>query len=570
MDKERKSRGKIGAGISLRMQFGILFFLMMIGTILLGYLINGLFLEKYYVSVRTSALVRVYDMLLSAEKQDLLDSDEFDETLQEALRRSNVSLLILDSSTKTDKVWSADETLMIERLYANLFGRTPLLSGVDDPSQLKEVPDPSEHSMDDSTDEGADSSGDDMGVFMEYVIIQTLEKGDSYVINVVLNQRSRTRSLEMWGPLGESRFFLLRSPLEDIRISAAAANRFFGYIGFALALAGTFLAWWLSSVIMKPIRQLTDISVRMKNLDFSAKYDGGGRSELDILGKNMNDMSQKLEETIAALRTANNDLQRDLDRRNREEEMRQDFLANVTHELKTPLALIRGYAEGLQDGIADDPESREFYLGTIIDESEKMNMIVQKVLMLNQLEFGDGSVSMENFDIADMIRNYLESASLLAQQENVSLRFEQDSPLFVWGDPFLIQEVFQNYYSNALHHVDFPSVTEGSDGQKKGDENQGYEEPAEKVIDIRCQIIDERVRVTVFNTGKPIPEKSLPHIWEKFYKVDKARTRAYGGSGVGLSIVKAIMDLHHRAYGVENYDNGVAFWFELDHGGSGS
>ena len=570
MDKERKSRGKIGAGISLRMQFGILFFLMMIGTILLGYLINGLFLEKYYVSVRTSALVRVYDMLLSAEKQDLLDSDEFDETLQEALRRSNVSLLILDSSTKTDKVWSADETLMIERLYANLFGRTPLLSGVDDPSQLKEVPDPSEHSMDDSTDEGADSSGDDMGVFMEYVIIQTLEKGDSYVINVVLNQRSRTRSLEMWGPLGESRFFLLRSPLEDIRISAAAANRFFGYIGFALALAGTFLAWWLSSVIMKPIRQLTDISVRMKNLDFSAKYDGGGRSELDILGKNMNDMSQKLEETIAALRTANNDLQRDLDRRNREEEMRQDFLANVTHELKTPLALIRGYAEGLQDGIADDPESREFYLDTIIDESEKMNMIVQKVLMLNQLEFGDGSVSMENFDIADMIRNYLESASLLAQQENVSLRFEQDSPLFVWGDPFLIQEVFQNYYSNALHHVDFPSVTEGSDSQKKDDGNQEHEEHAEKVIDIRCQIIDERVRVTVFNTGKPIPEKSLPHIWEKFYKVDKARTRAYGGSGVGLSIVKAIMDLHHRAYGVENYDNGVAFWFELDHSGSGS
>ena len=387
MDKERKSRGKNGAGISLRMQFGILFFLMMIGTILLGYLINGLFLEKYYVSVRTSDLVRVYDMLLTAEKQDLLDSDEFDETLQEALRRSNVSLLILDSSTKTDKVWSADETLMIERLYANLFGRTPILSGVDDPSQLKEVPDPSEHSMDGSADGGMDSDGEDTDVFMEYVITQTLDEGKSYIINVVLNQRSRTRSLEMWGPLGESRFFLLRSPLEDIRISAAAANRFFGYIGFALALVGTFLAWWLSSVIMKPIRQLTDISVRMSNLDFSAKYDGSGRSELDILGKNMNDMSQKLEETIAALRTANNDLQRDLDRRNREEEMRQDFLANVTHELKTPLALIRGYAEGLQDGIADDPESREFYLDTIIDESEKMNMIVQKVLMLNQLEF---------------------------------------------------------------------------------------------------------------------------------------------------------------------------------------
>lgn len=569
MDKKRKSRGGSGAGISLRMQFGILFFLLMSGTILLGYLINGLFLEKYYVSVRTRDLVRVYEMLLSAEKQDLLDSDEFDDTLQESLRRSNVSLLILDSSTKTDKVWSADETLMIERLYANLFGRTPLLSGVDDPSQLKEVPDPSDHSKESAEEDGDSYSSDDTDAFMEYVITQTLDEGDSYIINVVLNQRSRTRSLEMWGPLGESRFFLLRSPLEDIRISAAAANRFFGYIGFALAVAGTFLAWWLSSVIMKPIRQLTEISVRMTNLDFSAKYEGSGRSELDILGKNMNDMSRKLEETIAALRTANNDLQRDLDRRNRQEEMRQDFLSNVTHELKTPLALIRGYAEGLQDGIADDPESREFYLDTIIDESEKMNMIVQKVLMLNQLEFGDGSVSMENFDIADMIRNYLESASILAQQENVSLRFEQDKPLFVWGDPFLIQEVVQNYYSNALHHVDFPSAV-GIDNKKKEEEAEGQKSPAEKVIDIRCEIVEERVRVTVFNTGRPIPEKSLPHIWEKFYKVDKARTRAYGGSGVGLSIVKAIMDLHHRSYGVENYDNGVAFWFELDHSGSAS
>ena len=345
----------------------------------------------------------------------------------------------------------------------------------------------------------------------------------------------------------------------------APANRFFGYIGFSLAVAGAFLAWWLSKEIMKPIRQLTDISVRMKKLDFSAKYDGSGRAELDILGKNMNEMSKKLELTISALRTANNELQRDLDRRNREEEMRQDFLANVTHELKTPLALIRGYAEGLQDGIADDPDSRSYYLDTIVEEADKMNMLVQKVLMLNQLEFGDESVSMESFDIAGLIRNYLESASILVQQENARLLYQQEDAVFAWGDPFLIQEVFQNYFSNALHHVSSPVSAAGSEDQREvfsGDSAAG-----EKVIDIRCEVIGDKVRVTVFNTGKPIPEKSLAHIWEKFYKLDKARTRAYGGSGVGLSIVKAIMDLHHRGYGVENYDNGVAFWFELDHSG---
>ena len=287
----------------------------------------------------------------------------------------------------------------------------------------------------------------------------------------------------------------------------------------------------------------------MKQLDFSAKYDGANHTELDILGRNMNELSEKLEETISALRTANNDLQRDLDRRNRQEEMRQDFLSNVTHELKTPIALIRGYAEGLQDGIADDPESRAFYLDTIVDESDKMNVIVQKVLLLNQLEFGDDSVAMERFDVADMIRNYLGSASLLAEQENIKVQFEQKSPVYVWGDPFMIQEVFQNYYSNALHYVEARS--------EKGS-------LPEKVIDIRCDVSGDTARVTVFNTGNPIPEDSLPHIWEKFYKVDKARTRAYGGSGVGLSIVKAIMDLHHKAYGADNYQNGVAFWFELD------
>lgn len=348
----------------------------------------------------------------------------------------------------------------------------------------------------------------------------------------------------MWGPLGESSFFLLRSPLEDIRSSAAAANRFFGYVGVGLAVAGAILAWWLSRLITAPIRQLTEISDRMKSLDFSAKYEGRGRTELDLLGRNMNEVSQKLEETISALRTANNDLRRDLDRRNREEEMRREFLSNVTHELKTPIALVRGYAEGLQDGIADDPENRAFYLETIVEESDRMNNIVQKVLQLNQLEFGDGSVSMERFDITALISNYLENASILAQKNGLTVQFEQKDPLFVWGDPFLIQEVFQNYYSNALNHAD-----------------------GEKVIDIRCEPAGDLVRVTVFNTGNPIPEKSLPHIWEKFYKVDKARTRAYGGSGVGLSIVKAIMDLHHRDYGVENYENGVAFWFELDRSG---
>ncbi len=559
LEKNSENANQSRPLMSLRTIFGVLFFLLMIGTILLSFLVNSLFLENYYISGRKKDLVKVYSELQDASVHELLTTDEFDVSLRESLRKGNMSLLVMDSGTRTVKVWSADELLMEERLYSNIFGITPILGKGKSEQDLYPGDQESVGEFGDGgffDYEGNEEDSDmepeeeyDSAANAEYVITEILEQGQPYTINVVLDRRARSKSIEMWGPLGESSFFLLRTPLEDIRSSAAAANRFFGYVGLFLAIAGTGIAFWLSRRITEPLRQLTEISVRMKQLDFSAKYDGANHTELDILGRNMNELSEKLEETISALRTANNDLQRDLDRRNRQEEMRQDFLSNVTHELKTPIALIRGYAEGLQDGIADDPESRAFYLDTIVDESDKMNVIVQKVLLLNQLEFGDDSVAMERFDVADMIRNYLGSASLLAEQESIKVQFDQKSPVYVWGDPFMIQEVFQNYYSNALHYVEARS--------EKGS-------LPEKVIDIRCEVTGDTARVTVFNTGNPIPEDSLPHIWEKFYKVDKARTRAYGGSGVGLSIVKAIMDLHHKAYGADNYQNGVAFWFELD------
>jgi signal transduction histidine kinase len=175
-----------------------------------------------------------------------------------------------------------------------------------------------------------------------------------------------------------------------------------------------------------------------------------------------------------------------------------------------------------------------------MDEADKMNVMVKKLLTLNQLEFGNDIVSMERFDIQEMIANYLSTAGILIKQNEAKVIFEETKPCFVWGDEFKVEEVFVNYFSNALNHV-----------------------KNEKEIVIRFQKTDDKVRVSVFNTGDQIPEDSLPHLYEKFYKVDKARTRAYGGSGVGLSIVKAIMDSMHQAYGVINHENGVEFWFEL-------
>ena len=178
-----------------------------------------------------------------------------------------------------------------------------------------------------------------------------------------------------------------------------------------------------------------------------------------------------------------------------------------------------------------------------MDEAAKMNNMVQKLLTLNQLEFGSDVVAMERFDLTALLKNYVLSAQILTKQHGIQVCMEmkEDMPVHVWGDEYKTQEVFSNYFTNAVNHC-------------KG----------EKKIAVNLTQNDRKVRVGVFNTGDPIPEEALPHLWEKFYKVDKARTREYGGSGVGLSIVKAIMESMNSDYGVENYKNGVLFWFELE------
>ena len=224
------------------------------------------------------------------------------------------------------------------------------------------------------------------------------------------------------------------------------------------------------------------------------------------------------------------------------ENMRNEFLGNVSHELKTPIALIQGYAEGLKEGISDNPESRAFYCDVIMDEAGKMNLMVKNLLTLNQLEFGEEEVSFERFDIAELIRGVVQSCEILIQQKNATVHFTQNEPAYVWADEFKAEQVIRNYVSNALNHVE-----------------------GQMLIDIRISKGKEpdTTRVSVFNTGKQIPKEDIGHIWDKFYKVDKAHTREYGGNGIGLSIVKAIMESFHHEYGVNNYENGVEFWFEL-------
>ena len=346
---------------------------------------------------------------------------------------------------------------------------------------------------------------------------------------------------EMWGLFDNGNPFIMRTALQSLKESARISNQFLAYGGIIMILLSCVIAFVISRRFTKPILQLVDISDKMSGLDFNAKYTGKEKNEIGMLGSNINSLSEKLEFTISELKTANNELQKDLEKKIQIDEMRKEFLSNVSHELKTPIALIQGYAEGLKEGISEDEESKDFYCEVIMDEADKMNKMVRKLLTLNQLEFGNGMIEMERFDIVEIIKSVLNSSNILIQQKGVTVEFKNSGPIYVWADEYQIEEVVTNYISNALNHVDY-----------------------EKVIRIKTEYTEKNIRVSVYNTGDPIPEEDIDKVWIKFYKVDKARTREYGGSGIGLSIVKAIMDALHKPFGVFNADGGVEFWFELE------
>lgn len=366
-------------------------------------------------------------------------------------------------------------------------------------------------------------------------------KSDDFLLTSNYDSRLGVRTLNLVGDISYNNFIIMTTTVESIQDAIKFSNRFVEYIGFLVMIIGVVMAAIFAKKIATPIIELSDIAEKMAELDFNVKYTSHDKGELGVLGNSMNKLSDKLESTISELKSANISLQRDIEKKEKIDEMRKEFVSNVSHELKTPIALIQGYAEGLKEGINDDRESMEFYCDVIIDEANKMNNMVKKLLTLQHIESGTDKVVMERFDIVPIISSVVKSNKLLADGKDIRIIFEQKDPIYVWADEYQIEEVLTNYVSNAINHAS-----------------------NDKVIRIDTNVSNGVLRVNVFNTGANIPENELEKVWIKFYKVDKARTREYGGSGIGLSIVKAIMESFGQSCGVYNTDNGVVFWFELD------
>ncbi|MGN0383478.1 MAG: ATP-binding protein, partial [Eubacterium sp.] len=461
--------------------------------------INSLFLERYYSQTKEAVLMNVYNTLesIAANDESITASNNIG-TLNSACESFNVTLLVLSPSGDSVYTYGASGVLKM-RLVETIFGQ--------DANKSSKV----------------------------------LMSTDNYKMLKIIDENNQNY-VEMSGVLDAGgNYFIMRVAVESIRESVEISNRFLMIVSIIGVLFSIVVVVAASDYYTKPILELVGIAKKMSSLDFDIKYNGHRNDEIGILGDSMNELSKELEKNISELKTANLELQKDIQQKTEVDEMRKEFISNVSHELKTPIALIQGYAEGLKESVNDDDESRDFYCEVIMDEANKMNTMVKKLLTLNQIEFGSMPVSMERFNIVSVINGVLNRVKLMAQQEGITIEFICENTINVWADEFQIEEVITNYVSNAINHV-------------KG----------KKIIRISVIQNKDSVRVSVFNTGDHIPKEELDNIWIKFYKVDKARTREYGGNGIGLSIVKAIMDSHGKHCGVENVDGGVEFWFDLD------
>lgn len=485
---------------SIRKQMALIFIGLMSGVLLASWIGNAFFLEPYYIREKQHTIIDAYTLLNEGAQNELFSEESFLEQLNDIGFTDSISMLVIDTGGRVQMYTLRDFRTLQTILYGYIF--------------QSEVP----------------------GEFQ-----RILERTDRYVVRLRTDAMTKAEYMEMLGTLDNGYPFVLQTAVESIRDSVAISNRFYGYIGAIAIAVSSVLIWLFSRYFTEPIMELAKLSERMTNLDFNAKFSGKQKNEIGLLGSHMNQMSEKLETTISELKTANNELQKDIEQKNQIDEMRKEFLSNVSHELKTPIALIQGYAEGLKECINDDAESRDFYCEVIMDEADKMNTMVKKLLTLNQIEFGSNQVTMERFDMRALLRNVLDSTAIIMKQKDIKVIFATGEPVYVWSDEFQIEEVVTNFISNAIHHCS-----------------------GERIIEVKMEKKEQVVRVSVFNTGEPIPEEELDKIWIKFYKVDKARTREYGGSGIGLSIVKAIMTSMNRECGVLNYSNGVEFWFEVD------
>ena len=335
-------------------------------------------------------------------------------------------------------------------------------------------------------------------------------------------------------------FMEISTELEPLENASDIAVEFNVITGVLVLILTVILYNMLAGKIVRPLEDMTEVADDIARLDFSRRCTEAGGVELNRLAHSINSMSDTMQEYTAQLENANEQLREDLRQLKKSEAARRSLVDNISHDLKTPIALISGYAEGLGSGLAVTPETVREYCGVITDETDRMLEMITRMLTLSRLESGTVELQTEVVSLSDMLDDLVGMFTHMAQTENIALARDYPADCYVVCDYVSVEQVVTNYLQNAMTHLS---------GQRR--------------VAVTVRPWNELVRLEVFNTAEPISPEVQEHMWDSFYRGESSRRRQGGECGLGLAIVKSNMELMGLPYGMENVEDGVIFWLAL-------
>nr|WP_319205244.1 HAMP domain-containing sensor histidine kinase [uncultured Ilyobacter sp.] len=377
----------------------------------------------------------------------------------------------------------------------------------------------------------------------EEEILSLSKNPGTYFYKKSIDRFFQVETLILFTAYDNKRLLVVGVPTNFIKEQMDIITAYHMKIIFIAFILGIILVKLFSGRITKPLIEIQNLAHRVARFDFSKRFTKKSKDEIGDLGESINIMSDSLENNILEINSAkeklleaNKILLKDIEREKAIDQMRKEFISNVSHELKTPIAVISNYTEGLRDGIAPDEKTRNFYLEIIQDEVLEMDKLVKSLLLLSKMEQGYEKLAMEELDLKEIIEKEISINKLLMDKKSIVLKSELENGQIL-GDHDKISMVIRNLISNAVKYV----KDHGS-------------------IHIKLQKIDENMRFEIFNNCD-IEKDELEKLWVPFFRLDKSRTRN-GGTGLGLTIVKKILDNHGYKFGMEKVEEGLVFWFE--------
>jgi signal transduction histidine kinase len=465
---------------SLGTKLWIYFTAFAVAILVLIWLLQTVFLNSFYQVMKTNSVKSAAELIAAS-----YDKGEFAKTIDRLVYTN--SLLAYVTDTSGNLLFASDE----HGPGDNGFGRPGSKGG----NARRQLP-------------------LDYGEFLS-----RLAESESGTVSYIVEEFNTSNKSLIYGrPLGEFVLYI-STPIEPLDATISILRRQLLYISIIIVLGAFIIAFVIAKKLSNPLAQLTKAAEELAGGNYKTKFERSGYAEVDELSQTLSFAASELSKV---------------------ESLRRELIANISHDFRTPLTMIKGYTEMIEEVSGDDKEKREKHLSIIKEEVARLEGLVSEILDLSVLQSGNESLKMQDVNLSEIVRNVLTRFSGLSEQDGFKFEAEIDFDQYALADKTRIEQVLYNLIGNAVNHS-----------------------KDSKIVKVRLVNLGGSVRVEVQDKGQGIAKEEIPYIWDRYYK-SKKRSRNKVGNGIGLSIVKSVLELHNAKYGVDSeVGKGSSFWFEL-------